>query len=213
MAASMKRFILFSLLFLTVSIVIAGTWYLSHYKKHKTVTSLSLPEKKSKSLLEQARKAKAFVKEEKYNDSICFLVDMSLASGTNRFFVYNMKNNSLIDAGLVTHGRCNKDFLTGRQYGNEVGCGCTSLGKYKIGNPYQGRFGLAYKLHGLDSSNSNAFKRYVVLHSHSCVPSSEVDPAPICQSDGCPTVSPAFLQKLAGILDNSKKPLLLWMYE
>lgn len=209
----MKRFFLFTLLLLTVTIVVAGTWYLSHFNKHETVKNLTLPDKKKNSLLEQAKKAKAFVKSEKYNDSICFLVDMSLPSGTNRFFVYDLKNNSLLDAGLVTHGRCNKDFLTGRQYGNEVGCGCTSLGRYKIGNPYKGRFGLAYKLFGLDSTNSNAFKRFVVLHSHSCVPASEVDPAPICQSDGCPTVSPAFLQQLAGILDNSKKPFLLWIYE
>ena len=113
----------------------------------------------------------------------------------------------------MAHGRCNKDWLKGRQYGNDVGCGCTSLGRYKIGNPYNGRFGRAYKLHGLDSTNSNAFKRYVVLHSYTAVPDAEVHPLPICQSDGCPMVSAAFLQKLATIIDQSKQPILLYTFD
>ncbi len=105
----------------------------------------------------------------------------------------------MLSSSLVAHGRCNETWLKGRKYGNDEGCGCSSLGKYKIGNPYHGRFGLAYKLHGLDATNNNAFKRYVVLHSHECVPNNEVAPYPICQSDGCPTVSAAFLKQLAGI--------------
>jgi hypothetical protein len=92
------------------------------------------------------------------------------------------------------------------------GCGCTSLGKYKIGYHYNGRFGLAYKLYGLDKTNNNAFKRFVVLHSHECVPENSVADE-ICQSDGCPTVSRKFLKELQPILDNSSKPILLWMFE
>jgi hypothetical protein len=53
----------------------------------------------------------------------------------------------------------------------------------------------------------------VVLHAHSCVPDDENAPLPICQSNGCPTVSPNFLQTLAAYIDKSKKPVLLWIYE
>ena len=77
---------------------------------------------------------------------ICFLLDMSLPSGQNRFFVYDLKKDTLQNSGLVTHGRCNQYWLEGRKYGNTVGCGCTSLGKYKIGYSYNGRFGLAYQV-------------------------------------------------------------------
>jgi hypothetical protein len=160
----------------------------------------------------KAAEAKTFADQNNYNESTFFLVDMSLPSGQNRFFVYDMKKDSLQYSGLVTHGRCNKDWLDGRQYGNTVGCGCTSLGKYKIGNPYTGRFGLAFKLYGLDKTNDKAFQRFVVLHSHDCVPSAEVTDD-ICQSDGCPTVSPAFLLQLKPIINTSKKPVLLWIYE
>nr|WP_294909083.1 murein L,D-transpeptidase catalytic domain family protein [uncultured Lacibacter sp.] len=166
----------------------------------------------AKTLLSKANSAKQFVKKNKYNEQVCFLIDMKIRSGAERFFVYDLKADTVITSGVVTHGRCNERWLVGRKYGNEPGCGCTSLGKYKIGNAYNGRFGLAYKLHGLESSNNKAFERFVVLHAHECVPEEEVW-SEICQSDGCPTVSPGFLQQLKKIINTSRQPVLLWIYE
>lgn len=163
-------------------------------------------------LKEKAGEAKSFVKQKAYNNNYCFLIDMSLPSGQNRFFIYNLKKDSLESSGLVAHGNCFEYWLEGRRYSNKVGSGCTSLGKYKIGNSYTGKWGYSYKLHGLDSTNNNALERTVVLHGHSCVPDKEVADE-ICQSNGCPTVSPAFLQKLKFIINSSKKPVLLWVYE
>lgn len=211
----MKRILFLSFGLLFCFLITCAAWYYSKLntgKSHHTVTTIS-----NKNLLirlnRHATPLLAYAKQHGYNTNTCFLIDMSVESGKNRFFVYNLKKDSVMDAGLVTHGRCNKDWLKGRQYGNAIGCGCTSLGKYKIGNPYKGKFGLAYKLHGLDSTNNNAFKRYVVLHSHSCVPDAEVAPLPICQSDGCPTVSAPFLNKLASIIDKSKQPILLYTFD
>jgi hypothetical protein len=166
----------------------------------------------AKTLLSKANSAKQFVKKNKYNEQVCFLIDMKIRSGAERFFVYDLKADTVITSGVVTHGRCNERWLVGRKYGNEPGCGCTSLGKYKIGNAYNGRFGLAYKLHGLESSNNKAFERFVVLHAHDCVPEEEVW-SEICQSDGCPTVSPGFMQQLKKIINTSRQPVLLWIYE
>jgi len=165
-----------------------------------------------KKLQLKAADAKLFVQENRYNDVICFLIDMSLPSGQNRFFIYDLKKDTLKNSGLVTHGRCNENWLEGRKYGNTVGCGCTSLGKYRIGQSYAGRFGLAYKLFGLEKTNDNAFRRFVVLHAHECVPEAAVEDE-ICQSDGCPTVSTGLLQYIKPIIDASNKPVLLWIYE
>lgn len=165
-----------------------------------------------KKLKQKADEAKLFAQQRGYNDNLCFLIDMSLPSGQNRFFVYNLKRDSLQSQGLVAHGNCFEYGQEGRRYSNVVGCGCTSLGKYKIGMHYIGKFGYSYKLHGLDSSNNNAFERTVVLHSHSCIPETEVADE-ICQSNGCPTVAPNFLQQLKTIINNSKKTILLWIYE
>lgn len=161
---------------------------------------------------EKASAAKVFAKQKGFNTKICFLIDMSLPSGQPRFFVYDLKNDSVINAGLVTHGRCNENWLEGRQYGNTVGCGCTSLGKYRIGYSYNGRFGLAFKLYGLEATNDKAFERFVVLHSHSCVPEITTTDE-ICQSDGCPTVSPGFLAQLKPMIAHSEKGVLMWIYE
>jgi hypothetical protein len=38
---------------------------------------------------------------------------------------------------------------------------CSSLGSYGVGQSYNGRFGKAYKLHGLDASNKS-FSRNIV---------------------------------------------------
>ena len=163
-------------------------------------------------LKRKSTEAISFIKKNGYNESVCFFIDMTLVSGQKRFFVYDIVKDTIQISGLVTHGRCNEMWLEGRKYSNEPGCGCTSLGKYKIGNLYYGRFGLAYKLYGLDKTNDKAFKRFVVLHSHECVPETEVQDE-ICQSDGCPTVSPQFLQQLKPLIERSSKPILLWIFE
>lgn len=171
-----------------------------------------LSDKSLEKMRRKADGARQFVTSHNYNDNICFLVDMSLPSGQNRFFVYDLKRDTLQNSGLVTHGRCNEYWLDGRKYGNTVGCGCTSLGKYKIGHSYNGKFGLAFKLYGLDKTNDKAFDRFVVLHAHECVPETEIKDE-ICQSDGCPTVAPGYLQQLKPIIKASGKPILLWIYE
>ena len=149
----------------------------------------------------------------RFNGSRCFLVDMKVASGKNRFFVYDLEKDSVILAGLVAHGSCDAGFQTDPRFSNTPNGGCSSLGKYQIGNHYRGKFGLAYKLYGLDSSNSHAYGRNIVLHSYDCVPEQETDPIPICNSRGCPMVSPGFLDHLAFIIDGSEKPILLWIFD
>lgn len=196
-----------------VSAILYVTNLFSEKVKVVPVPHSLLPDRIAERLTSHAANAKQFANKYRFNRSVCFLIDMSVDAGKNRFFVYDLSNDSIIDNGLVAHGRCNQVWLVGKKYGNEVGCGCTSLGKYRIGHRYQGRFGLAYKLTGLDSTNNNALKRFVVLHAHDCVPEREVHPYPICQSDGCPTVSKSFLRRIARTIDESSHPILLWIYD
>lgn len=208
-------------LFLIIAIAFMSLAWFSQSKAWKKEKALhgpqlkavhTLPAKKMEKLEQKALAARAFVQRKGYNEKVCFLLDMSLPSGQNRFFIYNLEKDTLQTSGLVAHGNCFQYWLEGRRYSNVVGSGCTSLGKYKIGSSYTGKFGYSYKLHGLDSSNNNAFERTVVLHSHSCIPETEVADD-ICQSNGCPTVSPNLLVGLKNIINTSKKPVLLWIYE
>ncbi len=137
---------------------------------------------------------------------------MSLPSGTNRFFVYDMQADSVVASMLVAHGSCNAAFARDAVFSNEVGCGCSAAGRYRIGNKYQGRFGTAYKLYGLDSSNNNAFRRNIVLHGYTDIPAGETTPLPICNSLGCPMVAPELLTMLSKKIDGSGRPVLLWIF-
>ncbi|RYY98958.1 MAG: hypothetical protein EOO11_06465 [Chitinophagaceae bacterium] len=98
-------------------------------------------------------------------------------------------------------------------FSSEPGCGCSSLGRYKVGYAYNGSFGKAFKLHGLDASNRTAYARFVVLHAYRCVPDEELYPAALCNSLGCPMLSHKFLETAAGYIRREKKPVLLWIYQ
>jgi hypothetical protein len=191
-------------------------WYKPKFNKKAATTSFVLKEKAtSKKLLERLKQKAGslalYAKQHDYNTQYCFMVDMKVESGKKRFFVYNLQNDSVEVAGLVTHGS-GKVSSGNIQFSNAEGSLCTSLGKYKIGGSYNGKFGLAFKLYGLDNSNSNAFSRFVVLHSHSCVPNEETAPFPICESWGCPTVAPAFLTQLKTYIEKAQAPVLLAIY-
>ena len=148
-----------------------------------------------------------------FSSNYCFLVDMSIHSGRKRFFVYDLEMNRVIMAGLVSHGSCNGVFLSQAKFSNAPGGNCTSEGKYKIGEKYRGQYGKSYKMYGLESTNSNAYKRAIVLHAYSCIPDEEIYPRVACNSSGCAGVSPAFFEKLSSIIDRSNKPILLWIYK
>ena len=155
---------------------------------------------------------KEFAAAHNLNSEICFLVDMSIESGKNRFFVYDVQVDSVMTSGLVAHGSCDDGYQFNARFSNVANSGCSCLGKFRIGKAYNGNFGLAYKLYGLDSSNSNAFKRNIVLHSYNCVPEQETFPIPVCNSRGCPMISPGFMKQLRSIISLEKKPLVLLIF-
>jgi hypothetical protein len=156
-----------------------------------------------------ATNLKAYTIKNGMDTNYCFVINMAIPSGKPRFFVYNLKTDSIEKNGLVTHGSGSETSTGKLVFKNIPNSLASAKGKYKIGNSYYGKFGLAYKLHGLESSNSKAFERFIVLHSHDCVPEYSVYPQPICVSWGCPTVAPSFLKTLQKIIDKSNKPILL----
>ena len=161
----------------------------------------------------RASAARDYALRKGFSTTYCFLVDMSIHSGRKRFFVYDLETNRVIMSGLVSHGSCNGIFLEQAKFSNAPGGNCTSEGKYKIGEKYRGQYGKSYKMYGLESTNSNAYRRAIVLHAYSCIPDEEIYPRVTCNSSGCAGVSPAFFEKLSSIIDQSNKPIVLWIYK
>ena len=184
-------------------------------KKEKTKDTRSTKpiysyEKKLKSEIAEIR---SFLgKSSKYNSDVALFLDMKIESGRNRFFIYDLKHNQLLNKGLVGHGSGSETGIQGElKFSNIKNSNCSSLGKYSIGGSYVGTFGKAYKLHGLDKTNNNAFDRNIVLHKYSEIPFYE-QPYPICNSLGCPMVNEKFFGVLEKLIDHSKKKIILVMY-
>lgn len=190
-----------------LGIVLLSNFYLKSASSKKEVSENVLDKTLSK-----AEEIKAFLKKNsKYNKDVFFLIDMRIPSYKYRFFVYDTKKNKITDSGLVAHGSGSETDTDELKFSNTDGSLMTSLGKYYIGNSYNGTFGKAYRMYGLDKTNSNAFLRNIVLHSYHKIPY-EVQTSPIVLSWGCPMVNEKFYLRIQSILDKSDKNILMYIY-
>lgn len=168
---------------------------------------------------EKASEALAFCKKNAYNTDFCILIDMKIHSGKHRLFVWNFQEKKIDHQSLCAHGAGKgENRSTGSKplFSNVNGSHLSSLGKYKLGARSYSQWGINihYKMHGLESTNNNAFKRIIVLHSHTPMPAPEIYPAhlPMGWSLGCPVVDNITMEYLDKKLKNTKKPVLLWIY-
>ncbi|KFF02630.1 murein L,D-transpeptidase catalytic domain-containing protein [Flavobacterium reichenbachii] len=165
-------------------------------------------------LTDHVSEIKSFTSSSKcYNKKIAFLVDMKIKSGKNRFFVYDLETNQILDQGLVAHGSGSETGIKGDilQFSNVPNSNCTSLGRYTVEKSYTGVFGKAFRLNGLDETNNNALKRAIVLHHYKEVPSEEQGYY-IINSHGCPMVNEAFFKRLEKIIDSSNSKIMMYVY-
>jgi hypothetical protein len=197
----MKIF-LFPFLFLNCYVLLSQT---STYLQDTALTS-----NRSKTKLNEMT---LYLKEHpSFNQSIVILIDFKIFSGTNRLFVYDINSGELLKSALVAHGigseTENPDSLI---FSNIPDTYMSSLGKYKIGKSYVGGFGKSYKLHGLESTNSKAYERFIVLHKLDGFPEIEqIEPIPT--SLGCPMVSESTFNYLDNIIQASSKPIIMEIY-
>lgn len=67
---------------------------------------------------------------------------------------------------LTAHGRGSDPAHTGwlKSFSNDIGSNASSDGAYVTGVQYDGKYGRAIRLAGLDARNSNAEARAIVIH-------------------------------------------------
>ncbi len=155
---------------------------------------------------------KDYIKEKEYNQELAVFINFKIPSGKYRYFIYDLKNDKIIHKAIVSHGSGSViPKSEALQFSNVEGSYQSSLGKYSIGESYIGQFGKAYRLKGLDPTNSNAMQRAIVLHSFGCVPDTESE-NPACLSLGCPMLSVNALKKSAQYIDQSRLPIILYAF-
>lgn len=156
-----------------------------------------------------------YCKNNGYSTEYCFLTDFSKPSGIKRFYIYNFKEKKIIHKSLCAQGLGVNYNILKSTFSNEIGSNYSSLGKYKVGklrpmsNP---RYEKGYNLYGLDSTNSNAFVRGILIHNGNV--EFETFPLPcIPASKGCFAVSNSMMVQVENIKKQSTKPILLYAYK
>jgi hypothetical protein len=137
----------------------------------------------------------------RYCSQFGIVVDLTRPDTENRFFLLDLRTARALVAAPCLNGRTDRQGHV--RYSNAVDSNCSSRGLAwtSYAEAYPGRFGIAYRLHGLSASTSNLAVRTVVLHSWRRVPAAPVASGqhPV-QSWGCPALAPARLAEVASYL-------------
>lgn len=161
---------------------------------------------------EKITELKNYLKNKNYNQDLAIFINFKIHSGKYRYLVYDLKNDKVLQKAIVSHGSGsvipNSDKL---RFSNTENSYRSSLGKYEIQESYEGKFGKSYRMKGLNSTNSNARQRAIVLHSYDCISDQESSQS-ACLSLGCPMLSNKAFKQTAKFLDSSKKPVILYAF-
>ncbi len=185
--------------------------------RNESVTVKEKSQAKSHISKEECRKLQAYCKSNGLNTDICILVDFSEYSGNERLYIYDLNSNSIKETGRVAHGIGKKGLFSKASFSNVPESWESSLGRYKTGrlrtlNLPKFNNVPCIEVHGLDSSNSNAHRRGIVIHPGLLTSKKTVTP---CEpfSQGCFTVGDDTFESIKTLTQNSKKPILLYAYE
>lgn len=145
-------------------------------------------------------------------ESYCILIDYSIYSGKDRLFIVDLNNNEILYSTLCAHG-IGKDFdcIIKPKFSNEVGSNLSSLGHFKLGiSRKTSQYNLnAIELHGLDSTNSNAYARGILIHDG--LPNIKIVGLPCLPlSQGCFTVTDETFKVISNLKNDANKPVLLY---
>ncbi len=202
------------------TIVFGGGFYVYQSEVLPFDTGTQARSDSSQKLGAKAKEAVRFAQAQGFDEQHVFLIDFSIHSGKPRFFVWDVVAQKVAFASLVAHGygnEANRSTAADIVFSNVEGSYASSLGKYRVGARAYSQYGIHvhYKLHGLEASNDNAFKRVVVLHSYQKIPTEAIYPRHLRlgYSQGCPVIDDQAMAKVDKLMQGKTKPVLLWVYQ
>ncbi|MBO5831657.1 MAG: murein L,D-transpeptidase catalytic domain family protein [Alistipes sp.] len=160
---------------------------------------------------ERASKLREFCHSKGYNTDVALFVDLSRHSGRRRFVVWSFECDAPLFACPVSHGSGARESHVRSAYAsvsNVDGSHLSSLGRALVSERYEGRYGVAYRLDGLDESNSNLRSRCVVLHGWEHTTSNPIFPRATVGSHGCPVLSRKMMQRVDQLLQTHERVVL-----
>jgi hypothetical protein len=159
----------------------------------------------------RAELLREFCRNEGYNTKVALFVDLSRHSGRRRFVAWDMERNETIFTCPVSHGSGEQRSHVRSAYArlsNDDGSHLSSLGRALVAERYHGRYGVAYRLDGLDATNSNLRARCVVLHGWEHTTNYPIWPLPSVGSFGCPVLSRSMMARVDELLQTEHGVIL-----
>ena len=144
-------------------------------------------EKKYRNLIKESTST---IRAKKLSGKYFVLIDYSIFSGKKRMFIYNIPKKKFVDSFLVMHGNPRGKRTSTVRFSNEPKSFLSSKGRFIIDGKLtrSNNFIAKYNLKGLDVTNSNAYRRKIVIHYSTHIPLFESS-KPIVNSRGCPAIS------------------------
>lgn len=137
------------------------------------------------------------------------IVDLSQSSRNKRFYILDMKNDSLIWNTYVAHGK-NSGVDMAKSFSNSLNSNKSSLGFYLTKSTYTGKHGLSLRIDGLENGfNNNAEARGVVVHGAAYVNAGRVNSDYMGRSQGCPALPE---NEYAKVIDIIKDGSVVFVY-
>lgn len=143
-------------------------------------------------------------------EGILTLIDFDKPSDSDRLYVINVENGSVIQSSLVAHGKGSGEIMATR-FSNIPGSNESSLGFYLTDTTYLGRHGYSLVLKGLDPGiNDNAEMRSIVIHGAEYVSREYIRRfGHLGRSQGCPAIS---FENCQQVIDLIKDGTCLFIY-
>jgi len=142
-------------------------------------------------------------REGRFQRSVLTIIDYSLPSSEPRLWVIDVQRKRVLHHELVAHGEGSGDTVA-VAFSNEMDSHQSSLGLFRTGEVYTGRFGYSLRLSGLEPGiNDRARERAIVVHGSSDVSRTiAAESRTIGRSWGCPAlpedVAPQIIDSIAG---------------
>ncbi|AVR47410.1 hypothetical protein C7S20_09915 [Christiangramia fulva] len=133
----------------------------------------------------------------KVSNHLLTIIDFDLSSTKKRMWILDMDTEEVLFNTYVAHGqKTGVEFA--KSFSNKVNSHKSSLGFYVTGKTYYGKNGLSLFMDGMEKNfNSNARKRYVVIHGADYAePSFIKSHGRLGRSYGCPAVPKAIAENL-----------------